>query len=81
MPRPDRLPSADRGVRILRLVAAMSVIVALVAVVAILKGDQAGKGNMLIIVAIALGACALVGMAVLALPHAYPRKEKNDPRP
>ena len=81
MPQPDRLPFAERGTRILRLVAALSVIIALVAVVTILKGDQPGKGNTLIIIAIALGACALVGMAVLALPHAYPRKEKNDPRP
>ena len=55
--------------------AALSVIIALVAVVTILKGDQPGKGNTLIIIAIALGACALVGMAVLALPHAYRRKD------
>jgi len=75
MPAPDRLPSAERGIRILRLVAALSVITALVAVVTILKGDQAGKGDTLIIVAIALGACALVGMAVLAFPHAYRRKD------
>ena len=75
MPAPDRLPSAERGIRILRLAAALSVIVAVIAVVAILKGDDAGKSNTLIIVAIALGACALVGMAILALPHAYRRKD------
>ena len=75
MPAPDRLPSAERGIRILRLVAALSVITAVVAVITILKGDQAGRSNTLIIIAIALGACAMVGMAVIALPHAYRRKD------
>ena len=74
MPQLDRLPSAERGVRILRLAAALSVIIALVAVVTIVKGDHAGKTNALILVAIVLAACALVGMAALALRHAYSRK-------
>jgi hypothetical protein len=81
MPQLDRLPSAERGFRILRLTAALSVIIALVAVVTIVKGDDAGKSNTLIMVAIVLGACALVGMALLALPHAYSRKDQNDSRP
>jgi len=81
MPAPDRLPSAERGIRILRLTAALSVIIAVVAVVTIVKGDLAGKSQALIVAAIALGACALVGMAVLTLPYAYRRKDQNDPRP
>lgn len=80
MPLPDRL-SAERGVRILRLVASMSVITALVAVAAIANGDFAGKTHWLIGAAIALGACALIGMAALTLPYIYRRKDHNDPRP
>jgi membrane protein YdbS with pleckstrin-like domain len=77
MPARDRLPSAERGVRLLRLTAALSVIVALVAVVTILKDDFAGKSQSLIVAAIALGAFALVGMAVLTLPYAYRRKDRK----
>ena len=55
--------------------AATSVVIALVAVVTIVKGEPAGKSNALIIVAIALGACALVGLAFLTLSHAYRRKD------
>ncbi len=77
MPPPDQLPSAERSVRILRLAAAMSVLLALIALVAIVKGDLAGKGHALIVAAIALGACALVGMAILTLPYALRRKDRK----
>jgi len=77
MPANDRLPSAERGFRILRLAAALSVIIALVAVVTVVKGDFAGKSQALIIAAIALGACALIGMAVLTLPYAFRRKDRK----
>jgi peptidoglycan/LPS O-acetylase OafA/YrhL len=81
MSDPDRLPAAERHVRILRLIAALSVAVALIAVAAIAKGGLAPGGQRLVIVAIALGACALVGMSVIALPYALRQKDKNDPRP
>lgn len=77
MPAPDRLPSAERGIRILRLMAALSVILALIAVVTVVRGEPASKSNALIIVAIALGGCALVGMAILTLSHTYRRKERK----
>ena len=76
MPARDRL-SAERGVRILRLAAALSVIIALMAVVTILKGDLAGKSQALIVAAIVLGACSLIGMAALTLPYAYRRKDRK----
>ena len=81
MPAPDRLSPAERGIRILRLAAALSVIIALVAVIMIVKGGFPGKSQGLIIAAVALGACALIGMAVLTLPYIYRRKDQNDPRP
>ena len=81
MPAPSRLPSAKSGIRMLRLAAAMSVVVALVAVVAIMKGDPAGKSHSLIVAAIALGAFALFGMAIVTLPYIHRQKDKNDSRP
>ena len=77
MPANDRLPSAERGFRILRLAAALSVIVAMVAVVTVVKGDLAGKSQALIAAAVVLGASALVGMAVLTLTYAYRRKDRK----
>jgi hypothetical protein len=81
MPARDPFPSAKRGMRMLRLAAALSVLVALVALVTIAKGDLAGKGHSLIVVAAALGACALIGMAIVTLPFILRRKDRNDPRP
>lgn len=77
----NRPPVAERHVRILRLIAAVSVAVALVAVASIAKGGMTTGGQRLIIVAIALGACALVGMSMIILPYALRQKDKNDPRP
>ena len=77
MPARERLSSAERYVRLLRLAAALSVIVALVAVVTVVKGDLAGKSQALIVAAVAIGACALVGMAVLTLPYAFRRKDRK----
>ena len=81
MPAPDPLPPAERYVRVLRLLAGLSLAVALVAVGAIAKGGLGEVGQKLIIMAIALGASALVGMAVIALPYTHSQKDKNDPRP
>ena len=81
MPAPDHLPAAERHIRILRLIAALSVAVALVVVAAIYIGGLAEAGQRLIFVAVALGASALVGMSLIALPYAIRRKDRNDPRP
>ena len=78
MPAPDHRPAAERHIR---MIAALSVAVALVAVAAISKGGLAEAGQRLIIVAVALGASALVGMSLIALPYAIRRKDRNDPRP
>ena len=77
MPAPDNLPSAERVVRLLRLASALSVLIALIALATIMNGDLAGKGRVLIVAAIALGACALVGMAILILPHTHRRKDRK----
>ncbi len=77
----DRLSSTERSVRLLRLAAALSVITAVIALVAIAKGDLAGKSHALIVAAVALGAIALIGMAMLTLRHVHGQKDKNDPRP
>jgi hypothetical protein len=81
MPAPDRLPPAERGIRLLRLVAGLSVLTAMIAVVTIVRGDAAGKSHILIVAAIVLGAGALLGMAIVTLSHAYRRKDQNEPRP
>ena len=77
VPKADRHPSADRGVRLLRLTAALSIIIAVVAVVAVVRGDLSCKSQALIVAAVVLGTCALVGMAVLTLPYAYRRKDRK----
>ena len=78
MRTPSRLTYTGRFVRILRLVAALGVILALVAVATIVKGDAAERSQALVAFAMILGATALLGMAIVAWP--YRRKEKNDPR-
>ena len=81
MPARDRLPSTERIVRLLRLAAVLSVIIAGIALVTSARGDLAGKSHALIIVAVVLGAGALVGMAMLTLFYVHGQKDKNDPRP
>ena len=78
MPVSGRLPALVRAFRAMGL---LSLITALVAVATILTGDSATNGPALIAVAIMLGSSALLGLAVLALPYAYRKKDKNDPRP
>ena len=80
MAAPPRLTPTERAIRVLRLMAAGSVVIALVALISIAKGGLGPDGQKLIIVAVALGACALVGMATVAFPFAYRQKDKNDPR-
>ena len=78
MTAPGRLAFVGRSVRILRLAAAVAVILALAAVVLIVKGDPAGRSQVLITAAVFLGGAALLGLALVAWPF---KKEKNDPRP
>jgi hypothetical protein len=79
-----RMPLSTRHhalVRALRIMAVLSPIVALAAVATIMNGDSTAKSHALIAVSIMLGSSALLGLAVLALPHAYRKKDKHDPRP
>jgi len=57
--------------------AALSVIIALVAIVTVVNGGLSAKSQTLIVAAIALGACALAGMAVLTLPYVHRRKDRK----
>jgi hypothetical protein len=61
--------------------AATSVIIAVFAIVSIVRGDGAGKSHALIVAAIAIGTGALLGMAFLTLPYIHRRKDQNDTRP
>jgi hypothetical protein len=66
--------------RLLRLMAAVSLIIALAGVFTILNGESAARSQALIAAAIVLGSLALLGSALLALPFAHRKKDKNDPR-
>ena len=66
--------------RILRLAAALSLIVALAAIATIVNGDAPAKSRALVAVAVLLGAVALLGMAGLALPYVRRKKDPDDPR-
>jgi len=78
MPVQGRLPTP---MRILRLVAAMSLIVAVAAVATIVNGDPPARSRTLVAAAITLGFLALLGMALLIFAYARRKKVKNDPRP
>ena len=65
----------------MRLAAALSVLIALVALAAVARGDVAGRSHALIVVAVLLGGCALIGMAMMMLPYFHRQKDPNDPRP
>jgi hypothetical protein len=75
MPAQGRLAAVAR---LLRLLAAASLIVALAAIATIVNGDGAAKSRALILLSIMLGSLVLLGTALLA--HAYIRKDPNDPR-
>jgi hypothetical protein len=78
MPGQVRLPAT---IRVLRLAAAMSLVIALAAIATIVNGDSPAKSRVLVAAAIGLGSLALMGMALIALPHVRRKKEQNDPRP
>lgn len=69
-----------RSIRALRLVAAFAIVVALAAVTTIIKGGPVARSQALVAAAIVLGASALVGMALAALPYVRRKKEQNDTR-
>ena len=69
MPGPGHPRLPGRSVRVFRLLAALAVISALVAVVTIVKGDPAGRGQALVTAAIILGVTALVGLGLAAWPY------------
>ncbi len=66
--------------RLFKLAAALSVLVALIAVIAVARGGPAWKSHLLILAAVALGGCALIGTAAMTLPYIYKQKDKHDPR-
>ena len=78
MPDPGHHRPNGRSVRILRLVAALAIVSALVAIARIVKGAPAGPSHALVAAAIILGAAALLGMGLAAWPHI--KKAKNDTR-
>ena len=67
--RPARL-----GVRLLRFAGVLAALTALVAIIAILRGDPLGRGETLIGASIMLGAIALAGLTLLPLAHHWKGK-------
>ena len=60
--------------------AALSLIIALAAVATIVNGGSAANSQALVILAIGLGFCALLGMALSAVATIRRKKGCNDPR-
>ena len=77
MPAQGRLPSLFR---LLRLMAGLSLLIALAAVATIVNGDSAAKSQVLVVVAISLSSCALLGMALAAVATIRRKKDWNDSR-
>ena len=77
MPVQGRLPSLFR---LLRLMAALSLLIALAAVATIVNGDSAARSQVLVVLAIGLGSCALLGMALVAVATIRRKKGWNDTR-
>ena len=77
MPASGRLSAL---VRALRLMAALSLVVALAADAAIVNGGTQAKCQALVAAAIILGCFALLGLALLALSYIPRKKDQNDPR-
>ena len=71
-PRPDPVPVSSRGlirrfVRIFRLLALLSIVIAAVAVVIVARGDPTVHVHMLIATALGVGLTVLLGTALMSL--------------
>ena len=78
MPAPGRLAFLGKSVRILRFLSVVAIIVAVAAVLSVLKGGSQDRGEALIAAAIFFSVIALLGLGLAAWP--YIKKEKNDSR-
>jgi hypothetical protein len=72
MPSPDPLPSQSHGLmrrflRIFRLLALLSIVIAAVAVVIVARGDETVHIHMLIATALGVGLTVLLGTALMSL--------------
>jgi hypothetical protein len=82
-------PARQRLVRAMRLGAVLAVIMALTAIVLVLRGQDEAKAEWLIAIALGTGLAIMAGMAIVGLPHLrgrsealpYNKKDKNDSRP
>ena len=97
MPAPDPIPQRvamkRRLLRIMRLGGLLSVIIAMIAVALIAKGDTSIRAHMLIVIALAVGIAVLLGIALMSLLFLghrpsqrikaanHRQKDENDPRP
>ena len=96
MPAPDPLPTLaplkSRFLRIMRLGALFSIVIAAIAVVLVAKGDTTVRIHMLIATALGVGLSVLLGIALMSLlflsnrfgqdaeAGGHQQKEENDPR-
>ena len=72
MPRPDPIPSPPHSMirrfrRIMRLMAALSIVVAAIAVLLVARGDEGFHPHMLIATALGVGLTVLLGTALMTL--------------
>ena len=80
MSAPAPRAAVGRSVRLLRLAGALAVMLAALAIFGIANGRQEASGP-LIAAAIAIGAGALVGLAIAARPFLKRKKNEHDLRP
>lgn len=97
MPAPDPIPPLGplkrQFLRIMRLGALFSIVIAAVAVVLVAQGDSTVRVHMLIATALGVGLSVLLGIALMSLVFLSNRlgqdadaadhrqKDENDPRP
>ena len=72
MPRPDPIPSPRRSMvqqfwRIMRLLAALSIVIAGIAVILVARGDDSLHIHMLIATALMAAGCVLIAGALMTL--------------
>jgi NAD/NADP transhydrogenase beta subunit len=72
MPRPDHVPSARHSLmrrfwRIFRLLALLSIVIAAIAVVLVMRGEEQVHVHMIIATALGIGLTVLLGTALMTL--------------
>ena len=83
MPRPDPLPSPPHSAirtfwRIMRLMAALSIVIAAIAVLLVIRGDDTVNPHMMIATALGVGLTVLLGTGLMTLAFISSRSGHDD---